>query len=661
MSKYSELIGSFERVGNFPIEADYIFESEEALNQWAIDNQVILHKGLLKIVASEKEQALYWCVEKQTNEELEFKKLIVFDSIEDLGQKLQSLKNELMQEVENRKIAEAAIVGDRVGTPTELNNIQKLASAITKMQENIKSTQEQNDKNHTDLKNDIQAIAGTENQDVISYINKLDYGTLTKISEKLKSFFDTTDPENPSIESLPAISDFLEGFTTSENLKEVLEKLINDIMGSPVPDAQFNTLRNIEYFVRKFKTDTENNASNLLNEVNSIETAIGINADGAYSPDKETHYLQDATSVMNALRTLDTYVHKALVGITIQPHNHDIVDLTIDSLENGYNIGAKLNLSAASNNQLKKNSDGLYYNFNAEYNNGTLTLKVNDSIISQISLGLSTIVNNAKYDPDTESIVIEFGLLTGQTQTVTIPVGTLIREWNIDNSVPSRVVELYREEAIGGGSDKLSADVRLDTKKTNILKKEGNSLLVDGVATNIIYDGEVTVYSKLTELAKSNATLGERITSEANRATAKENDLNTAIQTETNRATEKETEIQTETQAKLTAFETKAHSETDRVNAELLKKADKAETQKQLDAKANVVSPQLQGVPTVEVSPDSTDSSQRIPSTAWVVARIKDLEDKVQALLDKKADLVNGKIPLAQMPDELSLTWIEAQ
>ena len=38
MGQYSELIGSFKRMGNFPLEADYIFNSEEELR--ALDTSV---------------------------------------------------------------------------------------------------------------------------------------------------------------------------------------------------------------------------------------------------------------------------------------------------------------------------------------------------------------------------------------------------------------------------------------------------------------------------------------------------------------------------------------------------------------------------------------------------------------------------------------------
>ena len=76
MSQYSETIGSFTRTGNYPLEANYIFESEEALKQFYTDpiQATTLHEGLLKIVKSSDKQSLYWVVDNEGS--LEFTELI---------------------------------------------------------------------------------------------------------------------------------------------------------------------------------------------------------------------------------------------------------------------------------------------------------------------------------------------------------------------------------------------------------------------------------------------------------------------------------------------------------------------------------------------------------------------------------------------------------
>ena len=71
---HSEIIGSFTRNGNFPIEADYIFNSESELLAWASDPYVkpTLHEGLLKVVKTTNGQELWWVVLE--NGDLIFKK-----------------------------------------------------------------------------------------------------------------------------------------------------------------------------------------------------------------------------------------------------------------------------------------------------------------------------------------------------------------------------------------------------------------------------------------------------------------------------------------------------------------------------------------------------------------------------------------------------------
>lgn len=74
MSEYSQIINSFERTGNFPLEADYIFDNEKALLDYYADpvKKATMHKGLLRVVQEGDIQWLYWVVEEE--EELVWKK-----------------------------------------------------------------------------------------------------------------------------------------------------------------------------------------------------------------------------------------------------------------------------------------------------------------------------------------------------------------------------------------------------------------------------------------------------------------------------------------------------------------------------------------------------------------------------------------------------------
>lgn len=63
MSQYSEIMGSFIRTGDYPIEANYIFKDEAALKEFYSDpiNATTLHSGLFKVVL-DGEQTLYWAI-----------------------------------------------------------------------------------------------------------------------------------------------------------------------------------------------------------------------------------------------------------------------------------------------------------------------------------------------------------------------------------------------------------------------------------------------------------------------------------------------------------------------------------------------------------------------------------------------------------------------
>ena len=99
MSQFSEMMGSFIRTGNYPMEANYIFPTEAALKEFYNDpiNATTLHKGLLKVVENggDGKQALYWVVKKQTNDDLEFVKLIENIDIDTIDGQLEDLQNKL--------------------------------------------------------------------------------------------------------------------------------------------------------------------------------------------------------------------------------------------------------------------------------------------------------------------------------------------------------------------------------------------------------------------------------------------------------------------------------------------------------------------------------------------------------------------------------------
>lgn len=825
MGKYSELIGSFKRMGSFPMEANFIFENETALKDFysSPEEAATLHKGLLKLVADSAtgEQSLWWVTKKQTNDELEFTKLIDSTSVESL----EELAKKLEKEIYDRQVADDAIYGssDHTVVPEDLNSLLKIAEAIAELR---KAIEEDEGKVDT-LKEELKATVGTELDDIREYLKTLDYQSLTAVSKELHRFLATREPDTDSIDTFPELLDFLAGFKDTDVLQDVLDALIVDIMGDPLPTEPFRTLRGIEDFVREFKAQSENTDANLQTELDQTQVGVGLSGDGAYNPDKETYYLKDATSVMNALKILDSLINEAINNCNLEVEDTNTVDLTINKQTTKTVLSADVKISTNDGNGIQAKNDGLFYKLETEYENGILTVKVNDNIISRHTIGLSTIVESAKYDPDQEAIIMVFKLLDGSKQELVIPVGTLIREWEVDNSHPTKVVVLEKEDVLGGGTDKLSADVRLYVDKYQILEKRDNTLYVKGTTDNLthndealdvvidriissgsdtndalqaeidrakaaeqaldnkitaettradkvetqlrndldaeikratgvetdlqkqidnlqdststdiseleaalkaeverstekdvahdatIFEEEVRATEAENQLRRDLTTTNEKVTTnttnieknadaiakETERATAAESSLSDGLRAEIERATTKETELEgaitthindTNNPHNVTKEQVglgKVDNTTDlekpisvATQAALDTKADKTYVDAQLDTKAPIDSPVFKGNPQVENPPAPNDSSNRIPSTAWVnetiknsvsdglEAHIKDFnnphkvtaeqtgaytKEQVDGLLDTKADLVDGKIPADQLPDDV--------
>lgn len=605
MGQYSELIGSFRRTGNFPIESNYIFESETALKEFynLPENKTTLHKGLLKIVADSttNNQSLWWAIKKETNDELEFKQLITFTDVGDLNSKLAELEEKLNKEILDRKTADDAIWGDSDHTtiPEGLNSLKKLAKAI----ENLRFDLNTLSTKVSSVKEELQATVGTSVEDIKGYLSTLTYSSLTSVSNELHRFLSTRDVANIQINTFPELQDFLVGFTDSDTLKDALAKIVSDIMGDPSPTSNFRTLRGIEDFVRALQSTLENKQSNIQSELDQTQIGVGLSGDGSYNPDQSTTYLKEATSVMNALKILDGLINEAINNVNIQSVDTDTIDLTINKLSDKTEISGIVRISTADGNNVIVKNDGLFCKIVSTYENGILTIKVNDAIIGQHIIGLSTVVEDAKYDPDQEAIVITFKLLDGTKQVINIPVGTLIREWIIDNSDPDKVVELVKVEELGTGPDKLSADVRLFVGDNNLLQKRGNTLYAGGTSENITHDGKTlaTVINELSTDTQTVKTSVEKVASdlatETSRALSAEAKNANDIVTETSRAKVEENRIE-------------GLVTTNKENINQL--------QSDIKLKAPIDSPVFTGVPQSSTSPDANDSSQRLATTNWV-------------------------------------------
>lgn len=486
MSQYSEIVGSFLRRGSFPLEADYIFTTVDELKSYyeKEENKAILHRGLLKIVENDgtRKQGLFWVTLNSDSNELEFTELIAAGSSEELSNTLNELQQKLEEEIKNRQDADSAIYGtsDPTTISADLDSILDLSKAVTELKQKISDTATKQEQLRKDL---LAAVGMQEDSDIIEYLNTLDYGSITKLSNRLDTFFNSVNTGGV-IDTWKELQNFLTGISDDQKLTELLTANLNTIYGNPIPTEDFRTLRGVEDFVRELQSNLSNKVKNLNDELDATQTGVGLNADGSFSADSETNYLSAATSVMNALKILDAKVKELSLEKTFNSNNSDVIQLYFNNTSSNTTIDAVLKLSAESGNNLIKKSDGLYIKVNSEYADGILTIRVNDNIVGQHYIGLDSVITDARYDAASEELVLVFR----SGQTVRVPLTNLIREWIVDNSISDKVVELTREEVYSGGPDKLSADVRLLVDKYNILVKSGNSLYVKGTSDNIVHN-----------------------------------------------------------------------------------------------------------------------------------------------------------------------------
>ena len=650
MSKYAQLITSFEREGNFPLEANYIFPTEEALKQFFSEGvpAATLHKGLLKIVERDTDgnQALYWVIANSDNS-LKFTKLISGSDITEIKTKIQDIVAKLEQEIADRKAADTKIWG--TDTPDTLdadyNSISNLITQLKTTQENLVELEGKTLTNTDSLKNQIKTIAGTTDDDVIIFIKSLPYGTVKTISAELDRIINNTGSTTNVIDTLYKLVEFTKGYTTSDTLQALLDKLWNKIEGDTLPSEQFRTLRGIEDWLIKYKTENAAKQAQLLEEINNAEEGVGLSVDGTFSADASTNYLKDATSVMNALRILDTKLHDFISQNTLEVQQSDpIVKLKLTQGKNSQIIDAIMNLSSEAGNSLERKNDGLYINPDLEYDKGTLTFKINGKILRQYSIGANSIVQDASYDKDNEQLKFIFKLDSGDTQTVLIPVGALIREWEPVNKDTSPI-ELTRVQSTPG-TDSLSADVRLSTKAHNILEKDGNTLYVKGTTDNLYHAGEVLetylnelsadLQAKYTELANANSDLLTSLTNKISQEISDRKDadtaLNTAISDEAKRA-----EVAEGKNTDAINSETKRAKAAEEANAKLIQtqgeKLDteiQRSTQKDTDLEAKITAnTKLLTTLTVDVS----DAEKAISAEQ---ARALSVEQSLQSAIDSE-------------------------
>lgn len=416
MSKYSEVVGSFLRNGSFPLEADYIFATEEELVQFysKSENQPILHQGLFKVVGEGDEQALYWVCKE--GDDLRFTLLIKNVDITELKKAIAELKKDHEEDVST------ADEGHRL-------------------------------------------IVGTEEEDWKSYLKTLDFPSITAISKYLTE-----------------LKEFLNGTNTdSLTLVDILQNLYNSIVGNVDPGTTIESLR--RHLLDLIQTLNQK-IYNLQTELDNTQTGVGLDGNGSYNADKETYYLQDATSVMNALKTLDRILHRQANTEYIDSETIGFIS-QISEDESTREITADVKL-APNSDIIIKDGNGLYHKVSLKEDKGQITLYVNDEVRDTFNIGISPLLEEGYYDEHTEKLVLIFKLHDESSQRVEIPVSKLITEWDV-NDTNSVILDKTR---VVDGVDILTADLNISKDSKNGIEIKSDGVFMSKDASDLTYKEE---------------------------------------------------------------------------------------------------------------------------------------------------------------------------
>lgn len=186
----------------------------------------------------------------------------------------------------------------------------------------------------------------------------------------------------------------------------------------------------------------------------------------------------------------------------------------------------KRRLSTDNDNIIYERPDGIFATAKLEYDvkNNTLIFtssnQTGGTTTERFELNTIKIVENARYDKDTESLIFTYVTAKGEVQQLTIPLSSLIEEWTVNNDGHS--VVLNKERHSSSDKDILTADVRVSESENNILVENGDGMFVKGTADNIKYSDTSSVKDEISSTK-------ETLDSEIKRAQSAEKEASDAI------------------------------------------------------------------------------------------------------------------------------------
>ena len=186
----------------------------------------------------------------------------------------------------------------------------------------------------------------------------------------------------------------------------------------------------------------------------------------------------------------------------------------------------KKKLSTDNDNIIYERPDGIFATAKLEYDikgNALIFTSSNQTggtTTERFELNTIKIIENARYDKDTESLIFTYITAKGEVQQLSIPLSSLIEEWTVSNDGHS--VRLSKERHPSNDKDVLTADVKVSSLDNNILVEKGDGLFVKGTADNVKYSDNSSVKDEISSTK-------ETLDSEIKRAQNTEKEVSDAI------------------------------------------------------------------------------------------------------------------------------------
>lgn len=165
-------------------------------------------------------------------------------------------------------------------------------------------------------------------------------------------------------------------------------------------------------------------------------------------------------------------------------------------------------LSNDSNNLLYKKLDGFFASVKLRYVGNENALYFTTSNIDgseheeKILLNRVELFKDVTYDPTTESLKITYVDNLGSVQICSVPIGSMLRDWEWQVQSEGHTIALKKERNISG-DDILTADVKITSLADNILQDIDHALYVKGTANNIKYNATLSVEDAINTINES--------------------------------------------------------------------------------------------------------------------------------------------------------------